>query len=128
MKALLSIAAIAALLTVPASAEDATRTVAPADTMATTPADSMAKTPADAAAAAPAAKVATASGEIRYLPSQSGGEFLASRVMGAYVVNDANDTVGDVNDIVLDKGGKVAGVVVGVGGFLGMGERNVAVA
>ena len=42
------------------------------------------------------------------------------------VVNTANETVGDINEIVLGKDGKVAAVIVGVGGFLGMGERKVA--
>ena len=38
----------------------------------------------------------------------------------------ANETVGDINDLVLDKDGKVVAVIVGVGGFLGIGEREVA--
>lgn len=101
-----------------------TTTQVPADTMAKTPADIIAKTPVDTTASTNMA----ATGEIRYLPSQKSGEFLVSRIMGAYVVNNAKETVGEVNDIILDQGGKVAGVVVGVGGFLGMGERNVAVA
>ena len=42
-------------------------------------------------------------------------------------MNTANETIGDVNEIVLGKDGKVAAVVLGVGGFLGMGEREVAV-
>ena len=37
-----------------------------------------------------------------------------------------NETVGEINDLVLDKDGKVIAVVVGVGGFLGVGEREVA--
>jgi PRC-barrel domain len=41
-------------------------------------------------------------------------------------VNTANETVGDINEIVLGKDAKVAAVIVGVGGFLGMGEREVA--
>ena len=34
--------------------------------------------------------------------------------------------IGDVNDIVLTKDGKAQSLVIGVGGFLGMGEKNVA--
>jgi hypothetical protein len=34
--------------------------------------------------------------------------------------------VGDINDILIDSNGKVAGVIVGVGGFLGMGEKDVS--
>lgn len=51
----------------------------------------------------------------------------ASKLIGTAVVNAANETIGDINEIVLDKSGKVAAVIVGVGGFLGMGEREAAV-
>jgi hypothetical protein len=44
------------------------------------------------------------------------------------VYNEANEKIGDINDVVLDKSGKVEKVVLGVGGFLGMGEHYVAVA
>ena len=50
----------------------------------------------------------------------------ASALLNENVVNAANETIGDVNDLLLDKNGKVASVIVGVGGFLGMGEKNVA--
>lgn len=113
----------------PAAAAPAdTMAKTPADTTAQAPADTMAKTPAKTPVDTTASANMAATGEIRYLPSQKSGEFLISRIMGAYVVNNAKETVGEVNDIILDQGGKVAGVVVGVGGFLGMGERNVAVA
>jgi hypothetical protein len=51
----------------------------------------------------------------------------ASKLIGTRVVNAANETVGDVNEVVLTKDGKVAAVILGVGGFLGMGEREVAI-
>ena len=50
----------------------------------------------------------------------------ASALLDENVVNTANEAIGDVNDVLLDKNGKVASVIVGVGGFLGMGEKNVA--
>jgi sporulation protein YlmC with PRC-barrel domain len=56
-----------------------------------------------------------------------GSELRASKLIGTSVVNAANETVGDINDVILGKDGKVAAVVLGVGGFLGMGEREVAV-
>lgn len=55
-------------------------------------------------------------------------EMRASQLIGTNVVNTANDTVGEINEVVLSKDGKVAAVIVGVGGFLGMGEREVALA
>ena len=51
----------------------------------------------------------------------------ASKLIGTTVKNDADESVGSINEIVLGKDGKVAAVVIGVGGFLGMGEREVAV-
>jgi len=50
----------------------------------------------------------------------------ASYLIGANIKNMQNETVGEINDLVLDKDGRVAAVVVGVGGFLGIGEREVA--
>jgi sporulation protein YlmC with PRC-barrel domain len=64
---------------------------------------------------------------IHFLQVQQDMQVFASRVMGAYVVNDAGQTVGSVNDIIFEKQGKIVGIVVGVGGFLGIGETNVAI-
>jgi sporulation protein YlmC with PRC-barrel domain len=55
------------------------------------------------------------------------GEWRASKLAGVNVYNDANEKIGDINDVILDKSGKVANVILGVGGFLGMGEHYVAV-
>jgi sporulation protein YlmC with PRC-barrel domain len=51
----------------------------------------------------------------------------ASKLMGLDVYNEANEKLGDVNELILDKDGKVDAVVIGVGGFLGMGEHDIAV-
>ena len=56
------------------------------------------------------------------------GEWRGSKLVGLNVYNDANEKIGDINDIILDKTGKVENVILGVGGFLGMGEHYVAVA
>jgi hypothetical protein len=50
--------------------------------------------------------------------------------MGASVYNsteDNADTIGKVDDLVIDKDGKIVSVVVGVGGFLGIGSKDVAI-
>ena len=52
------------------------------------------------------------------------GEMRASKLIGTKVTNAANESVGEINDVVLAKDGKVAAVIIGVGGFLGMGERE----
>ncbi len=51
----------------------------------------------------------------------------ASKLAGVDVYNQANEKIGDINDVILDKSGKVTNVILGVGGFLGMGEHYVAV-
>lgn len=57
---------------------------------------------------------------------QDADTFLASTLMDASITNMAGDTIGDVNDLVISSDGTVTGVVVGVGGFLGVGEKDVA--
>jgi PRC-barrel domain len=57
--------------------------------------------------------------------------FLASNIIGETVYNGAGEeaqNIGDVNDLVLDKDGKATGIVIGVGGFLGVGEKSVEMA
>src|ERR1700685_2264275 len=56
------------------------------------------------------------------------GEWRASKLVGVNVYNDANEKIGDINDVILDKSGKVENVILGVGGFLGVGEHKVALA
>lgn len=56
-------------------------------------------------------------------------DFLARQdLIGTDVHNEQNQKIGEVEDIVLDKSGQIKGVVVGVGGFLGVGEKHVALA
>ncbi|HMB47433.1 MAG TPA: PRC-barrel domain-containing protein [Afifellaceae bacterium] len=56
--------------------------------------------------------------------------YLASTLMGAYIYN-SNDAeaeiVGDINDLLVTESGDITAVVVGVGGFLGLGEKDVAI-
>jgi sporulation protein YlmC with PRC-barrel domain len=42
------------------------------------------------------------------------------------VYDTKDNKIGDVNDVLLDKSGQVSAVILGVGGFLGMGEKDVA--
>jgi sporulation protein YlmC with PRC-barrel domain len=74
-------------------------------------------TTADRAAPAPA----TAS------DSTFDGNWRLSKMIGLNVYNDSNESIGSINDLLTDKTGAVKGVVIGVGGFLGMGSHLVAV-
>ena len=55
------------------------------------------------------------------------GDWRASKVVGVSVYNDSNEKVGSINDLLMDKSGNIKAVVLGVGGFLGMGEHLVAI-
>ena len=55
------------------------------------------------------------------------GSWRASKLVGLSVYNDKNESVGSINDMLADKNGKIVAVVIGVGGFLGVGEHLVAV-
>jgi sporulation protein YlmC with PRC-barrel domain len=48
-------------------------------------------------------------------------------IIGKTVYNDNNEKIGDVNDVIFSRNNSASFVVIGVGGFLGMGEHDVAV-
>src|SRR6266850_2569996 len=52
----------------------------------------------------------------------------AAKLIGRNIVNANGDTVGKIDSVVIDQGGKVRYVIVGVGGFLGIGKKDVALA
>jgi hypothetical protein len=53
--------------------------------------------------------------------------YRASKVIGNSVVNDANQTIGKIDDLLVTRDGKEPYVVLSVGGFLGMGTRMVVI-
>ena len=53
--------------------------------------------------------------------------YRASKVIGSSVVNQANETIGKIDDLLVTRDGKEPYVVLSVGGFLGMGTRMVIV-
>jgi sporulation protein YlmC with PRC-barrel domain len=65
--------------------------------------------------------------DFEFSMTQPATEHLARLFIGANVTNMAGEIVGDVNDLLFDKSGRITTVVLGVGGFLGMGEKNVAI-
>ena len=75
---------------------------------------------APAATQAPARPAATA-------PKPAGDQWRASKLNGLNVYNDQNEKIGDITELLIDKSGKVSGVVIGAGGFLGMGRHDVMV-
>src|ERR1700730_9666754 len=55
------------------------------------------------------------------------GNWRASKLAGLNVYSDKYESVGAINDLLTDKSGNIKAVVIGVGGFLGVGEHLVAV-
>lgn len=74
--------------------------------------------PATTDKAAPAATATT---------TTASGEWRASKMSGLKVYNEANENIGSINDLLMDKSGNIKIAVIGVGGFLGLGEHLVAV-
>ena len=65
-------------------------------------------------------------GKDNFVTVQPAGKWLTSQFMGQLVTNDAGENIGSISDLLLDKSGRIANVVIGVGGFLGIGEKVVA--
>jgi sporulation protein YlmC with PRC-barrel domain len=67
--------------------------------------------------------------EATYLTEMPEGTFHADALTGNQVRSSVEDDedIGTITDLVIDEDGQINAVVVGVGGFLGMGEKNVAI-
>ncbi len=63
----------------------------------------------------------------QFLSKQESNDWLANDLIGKSVVNANNETIGDINDLVTDASGKIVAVLIGTGGFLEMGEKDVAI-
>jgi sporulation protein YlmC with PRC-barrel domain len=96
---------------------------APVDSDGTLAGDGEGKVDSMTSAAIPAAGAAVDF----FVYEQEDDQVLANRYLGRAVYNDAMEKVGSVNDLVFTKEGGIEAAVIGVGGFLGLGEKNVAV-
>ena len=103
--------ATAPATTAPATAAPATNSMAPAKSMSAAPATT--------------ASADTKTGS--YLTQQAQDQVSANTYIGQSVYNGSNESIGKVNDLIMQKQGGIVAAVVGVGGFLGIGEKNVAV-
>ena len=94
------------------------------------PAPSSTDTPSVTAPATPAPSTAAASttGKATFIHQQTADQFLASKFRGTNVIGADDTKIGDVSDILFDKDQKILAYVVGVGGFLGIGAKDVAIA
>jgi hypothetical protein len=91
-------------------------------------------TPLDKSSEAPkpilpdkSADSASSSDSAKFLTEQKTDDMLASTIIGKPAVNSQDESIGDINDLVTDRSGKILAALIGVGGFLGLGEKDVAV-
>ncbi|MGF1619182.1 MAG: PRC-barrel domain-containing protein [Rhodomicrobiaceae bacterium] len=73
------------------------------------------------------AGVATTDLSSEFVTSASAGHMRVSELTGLTVRNSADENLGDINDIILGNQGEADVAIIGVGGFLGIGEKNVGV-
>jgi sporulation protein YlmC with PRC-barrel domain len=78
------------------------------------------------AASSSAQAQTTPPGNQQFIPKASPGEWRASKLVGVALYGPDNQSIGKVNDVIIDGSGSVKAVVVGVGGFLGVGQKDVA--
>lgn len=81
--------------------------------------------PPSAASPASPGVSSTASGQ--FMTEQSLSQWRASKLVGVDIYGADNQKIGDINEVLLNKDGMAEAIVIGVGGFLGIGEKNVAV-
>ena len=144
IKRLLTSTAVALVLTLPALAQTSTTTTTDTQSQSTTvPSTSQSGSSADTSQSATQPEESTtdstapsndsssagqaAAADEAIIDEQQPGQVRADKVIGAKVTNPGGEKVGDVRDILLDEQGKVVGVILSVGGFLGIGDKHVAV-
>jgi hypothetical protein len=123
MKKLFGTTALVALLAAgPVLAQDATTPTEPAMPPAAT-------TPAEPVAPPAATTAATPAEAGRFIVLENGTtDWLASNLIGSTVYSGTDENLGKIVDILATDAGQVKAVVIGVGGFLGIGRKDVAVA
>ncbi len=91
------------------------------------PAQAPAAQTAPAAPAGQARQTGQAAGQTQYITENRGDLWRATELTGMTVYNEQNESIGDISEVLLTRDGQIEAVVIGVGGFLGIGQRDVAV-
>lgn len=103
MKCTLTIAALAAALAVPAVAQQPTPNPTPSQ------------------------QTATGGQQAGFLGQQAATEWRGSKLIGASVYGPDNSSIGEISELIISREGQTKAVIIGVGGFLGVGQKDVAV-
>jgi hypothetical protein len=118
LKRIMAVAAVSGLALTSALAQTTT-------TPSTTPAPSASNPAPSSSAAAPSTAMPT--GKATFVTKQSADQHLASKFTGTDVIGADEAKIGDVRDVLFDKDHKIVAFIVGVGGFLGIGQKDVAI-
>lgn len=110
IKQTLTAAALAAALATPAFAQQGTP-MSP---------------PNSSAGAMDNVRPSTGAKQAGFLQSQNQDEWRGSKLIGAKVYGPDNKSIGEIDDVIFAGNGQIKAAVVGVGGFLGVGEKDVA--
>jgi sporulation protein YlmC with PRC-barrel domain len=120
------IALSAALGVIGAAAANAQTTTAPPQPQTPPPAATVPQ-PQASPPAATLPQTQMKSAQQQFLIQQQPGQMLASDLMNKSIIGANNQRIGDINDLLMSDKGEIVGVLVGVGGFLGIGEKTVAI-
>jgi len=107
----------------PAATPD--KSAATPDTSATP--DKSAATPATMPDKAAAADATAEKKQAGFVQNQDSSEWRSSKLVGASVYGPDNKSIGSIDDLIVDQKGAIKAAVIGVGGFLGVGQKDVAV-
>jgi sporulation protein YlmC with PRC-barrel domain len=122
LKQVFAATALAALVASPALAQS------PPSSSSSQPSSSQSSTPPTSASPAPGSTSGAASAnKDAFLQDQASSDWRASKLIGTNVYGPDNSKIGDVSDVLLDSNGTTHAVIIGVGGFLGVGQKDVAV-
>jgi len=117
LKRIMAVAAVSGLALTSALAQTST-----SPSTGSTP-NATSSTPTPSTAATP-----SAAGKAEFVAKQTPDQHLASKFKGTDVVGTDDKKIGDVSDVLFDKDNKIVAFIVGVGGFLGIGQKDVAIA
>ena len=90
-------------------------------------ANQTAQVPTDGRMQPPTAQLPPASGNLRIMTSVPANSLTLTNFHKQNVYDPANNKIGDVDDVLVTPEGQISGLVIGVGGFLGIGEKHVIV-
>ncbi|MBV9702598.1 MAG: PRC-barrel domain-containing protein, partial [Methylobacteriaceae bacterium] len=111
----------------PANPPEATAPATPPKDATTTPPKDATATPAPTPPPAAAAPSDASKETVFYSPQQNASDWLSSNYVNHTVYGPKDEKLGKITDLVLNADGQAVAAIVGVGGFLGIGEKDVAV-